>query len=98
MFSLKIYLGEWWSVSNFKEITGSVAIEFQPHCYVKALNNGQFVLSEPHALGKNISYFAFSCTDLIVLSFYLFVDIKYVLTFLTFFFFRNIVKFISSFP
>ncbi|XP_015918695.1 protein FRG1 [Parasteatoda tepidariorum] len=41
----------WWCISNIKEISGPVAIEFQPHCYVKALNNGQFVLGGPHTPG-----------------------------------------------
>ncbi|PRD25194.1 UNVERIFIED_CONTAM: frg1 [Trichonephila clavipes] len=43
--------GGWWSVSVFKEISGPIAIEFQPHCYVKALDNGQFVLGGPHPEG-----------------------------------------------
>lgn len=44
--------GGWWTVTNFKEITGPVSIEFQPHCYVKTLNDGQFVLGGPHVLGS----------------------------------------------
>ncbi|GIY61635.1 protein FRG1 [Caerostris extrusa] len=44
--------GGWWSVSHFKEISGPIAIEFQPHCYVKALDNGQFVLGGPHPDGS----------------------------------------------
>ncbi|XP_054713857.1 protein FRG1-like [Uloborus diversus] len=44
--------GDWWSVSCFKEITGAIAIEFQPHCYIKALDSGQFVLGGPHPPGE----------------------------------------------
>lgn len=44
--------GGWWSISCFKEITGSVAIEFQPHCYVKALDSGLFVLGGPHRVDE----------------------------------------------
>ncbi|KAG8184623.1 hypothetical protein JTE90_022673 [Oedothorax gibbosus] len=44
--------GGWWSVSTFKEISGPIAIEFQPHCYMKALDNGQFVLGGPHETGS----------------------------------------------
>ncbi|XP_035226501.1 protein FRG1-like isoform X2 [Stegodyphus dumicola] len=44
--------GGWWNVSIFKEITGSIAIEFQPHCYVKALDSGLFILGGPHVPGS----------------------------------------------
>lgn len=44
--------GGWWSISSLKEITGSVAIEFQPNCYVKALDSGLFVLGGPHRVGE----------------------------------------------
>lgn len=79
IFKKYIYLGDWWSVSNFKEITGSVAIEFQPHSYVKALDNGQFVLSEPHVLGKTLIllFGVYNCTELIFMAFNLSLDINY---------------------
>ncbi|XP_055924492.1 protein FRG1-like [Argiope bruennichi] len=44
--------GGWWNVTYFKEITGPIALEFQPHCYVKALDNGQFILGGPHPEGN----------------------------------------------
>ena len=44
-------LGGWWSVQNFSEISGTLAIEFGERCYIKALDNGLFVLGPPHDEG-----------------------------------------------
>lgn len=40
--------GGWWSVSNFGEITGSVAIEMQNNSYIHALDTGLFTVGAPH--------------------------------------------------
>lgn len=45
-------------MSVFKEISGPIAIEFQPQCYMKALDNGQFILGGPHEIGiADLFYF-----------------------------------------
>ncbi|XP_025022632.1 protein FRG1 isoform X1 [Python bivittatus] len=38
----------WWTVSNFGEITGTVAIEMGLGTYISALDNGLFTLGAPH--------------------------------------------------
>ncbi|XP_053134782.1 protein FRG1 [Hemicordylus capensis] len=38
----------WWTVSNFGEITGTVAIEMGSGTYISALDNGLFTLGAPH--------------------------------------------------
>lgn len=43
--------GGWWSVQNFSQISGALAIEFGERCYIKALDNGLFVLGPPHDEG-----------------------------------------------
>jgi len=43
--------GGWWSVQKFSQISGSLAIEFGDRCYIKALDNGLFVLGPPHDEG-----------------------------------------------
>nr|CAG4635072.1 EOG090X0DUJ [Alona affinis] len=40
--------GGWWNVESFSQISGNIAIEFGDHCYIKALDNGLFVLGPPH--------------------------------------------------
>lgn len=45
--------GGWWSVQNIEEITGSIAIEFGAQMYVKALDNGLFMLGAPHNPGES---------------------------------------------
>lgn len=37
-------LGNWWAVSNFGEITGTIAIEMDKGAYIHALDNGLFTL------------------------------------------------------
>jgi hypothetical protein len=49
-FSINI-AGGWWSVENFGQISGTLAIEFGERCYIKALDNGLFVLGPPHDEG-----------------------------------------------
>lgn len=44
--------GGWWKTNSVKEITGTVAIEFGNHTYVKALDNGLFTLGAPHSEGE----------------------------------------------
>uniref|UniRef100_A0A8B9SPM8 Protein FRG1 n=1 Tax=Anas platyrhynchos TaxID=8839 RepID=A0A8B9SPM8_ANAPL len=41
-------LGNWWAVSNFGEITGTIAIEMDKGAYIHALDNGLFTLGAPH--------------------------------------------------
>ncbi|KAG8134693.1 putative Protein FRG1-like protein [Naja naja] len=38
----------WWTVTNFGEITGTVAIEMGLGTYINALDNGLFTLGAPH--------------------------------------------------
>lgn len=38
----------WWTVTNFGEITGTVAIEMGHGTYISALDNGLFTLGAPH--------------------------------------------------
>lgn len=40
--------GGWGKIDNIKDITGSVAIEFEHKTYVTALDNGLFTLGMPH--------------------------------------------------
>nr|CAH7729757.1 unnamed protein product [Callosobruchus chinensis] len=47
--------GNWWKISKVEEITGPVAIEFGNHTYVKALDNGMFMLGAPHNEGEGPS-------------------------------------------
>lgn len=44
--------GSWWPISKFDDITGSVAIELSPYCYIQALDNGLFTLGAPHQKGE----------------------------------------------
>ncbi|XP_064305602.1 protein FRG1 [Phalacrocorax carbo] len=41
-------VGNWWAVSNFGEITGTIAIEMDKGAYIHALDNGLFTLGAPH--------------------------------------------------
>ncbi|KAG7458660.1 hypothetical protein MATL_G00222920 [Megalops atlanticus] len=41
-------VGGWWAVSNFGEITGTVAIEMHGSSYVHALDTGLFTVGAPH--------------------------------------------------
>uniref|UniRef100_A0A8D0HME7 Protein FRG1 n=1 Tax=Sphenodon punctatus TaxID=8508 RepID=A0A8D0HME7_SPHPU len=40
--------GGWWTVKNFGEITGTVAVEMGNGTYIHALDNGLFTLGAPH--------------------------------------------------
>lgn len=40
--------GGWWKTTQVSEVTGTVAIEFGNHIYMKALDNGLFTLGAPH--------------------------------------------------
>lgn len=40
-------------MQNFSQISGALAIEFGERCYIKALDNGLFVLGPPHDEGIN---------------------------------------------
>ena len=51
MLPASVFLGGWWAVKKFNQITGSVAFEFSNRCYIKALDNGLFVLGPPHDEG-----------------------------------------------
>ncbi|KAM8879242.1 protein FRG1 [Spinachia spinachia] len=41
-------IGGWWAISNFGEISGSVAIEMQNNAYIHAMDSGLFTLGAPH--------------------------------------------------
>ena len=43
--------GGWWSASSHSHITGPIAIEFDDHCYVKALDDGTFTVGTKHDEG-----------------------------------------------
>uniref|UniRef100_A0A2I3GDH6 Protein FRG1 n=1 Tax=Nomascus leucogenys TaxID=61853 RepID=A0A2I3GDH6_NOMLE len=38
----------WWTVKNFREISGTIAIEMDEGTYIHALDNGLFTLGAPH--------------------------------------------------
>ena len=44
--------GGWWAVEKYHEISGPVAIQFPNGCYIKAMDNGKFVLGAPHGDGE----------------------------------------------
>ena len=44
-------LGVWWTVTNFGEISGTIAIEMDKGTYIHALDNGLFTLGAPHKEG-----------------------------------------------
>ncbi|XP_004409594.1 PREDICTED: protein FRG1-like [Odobenus rosmarus divergens] len=41
-------VGIWWTVTNFGEISGTIAIEMDKGTYIHALDNGLFTLGAPH--------------------------------------------------
>lgn len=45
------FVGIWWTVSNFGEISGTIAIEMDKGAYIHALDNGLFTLGAPHREG-----------------------------------------------
>jgi len=45
--------GGWWPLTNESSITGAVAIELAPYSYVRAMDNGLFVLAAPHQPGED---------------------------------------------
>ncbi|XP_068445200.1 protein FRG1 [Clinocottus analis] len=45
-------VGGWWSVTNFGEISGSVAIEMQTNAYIHAMDSGLFTIGAPHNDGE----------------------------------------------
>ena len=40
--------GGWWAAEKYHEVSGAVAIQFPNNCYMKAMDNGKFVLGAPH--------------------------------------------------
>ena len=44
--------GGWWAAEKIFEVAGPVAIQFPNSCYVKAMDNGKFVLGPPHGDGE----------------------------------------------
>nr|UEK51511.1 Actin-crosslinking domain protein [Parasacculina yatsui] len=44
--------GGWWSVSQMSDLKGIIAIEMTDNCYIKALDNGLFILGAPHKHGE----------------------------------------------
>ncbi|KAF3825548.1 hypothetical protein GH733_005530 [Mirounga leonina] len=49
-------VGIWWTVTNFGEISGTIAIEMDKGTYIHALDNGLFTLGAPHkeVIGKSL--------------------------------------------
>nr|XP_003701004.1 PREDICTED: protein FRG1 homolog [Megachile rotundata] len=47
--------GGWWKATQVLDVTGTVAIEFGNHTYMKALDNGLFTLGAPHDEGEGPS-------------------------------------------
>lgn len=47
--------GGWWCANTFEEISGPIAIEMTPQCYIQSLDNGLFTLGPPHKLGEGPS-------------------------------------------
>ena len=47
--------GGWWTAEKIFEVTGPIAIQFPNSCYMKAMDNGKFVLGAPHADGEQPS-------------------------------------------
>ena len=45
-------VGGWWCLDNFASLTGQVCIEIQPQCYVRARDNGTFIVGQPHNVGE----------------------------------------------
>uniref|UniRef100_A0A2I3GAK5 Uncharacterized protein n=1 Tax=Nomascus leucogenys TaxID=61853 RepID=A0A2I3GAK5_NOMLE len=45
------FLGTWWTVINFGEISGTIAIEMDEGTYIHALDNGLFTLGAPQKEG-----------------------------------------------
>ncbi|XP_004853124.1 protein FRG1 isoform X3 [Heterocephalus glaber] len=41
-------VGMWWTVANFGDISGTIAIEMDKGTYIHALDNGLFTLGAPH--------------------------------------------------
>jgi protein FRG1 len=44
--------GGWWAAEKYHEVTGAIAIQFPNNCYMKAMDNGKFVLGAPHGDGE----------------------------------------------
>eukprot|EP00088_Acartia_fossae_P024766 TRINITY_DN25658_c0_g1_i1.p1 TRINITY_DN25658_c0_g1~~TRINITY_DN25658_c0_g1_i1.p1 ORF type:complete len:270 (-),score=41.10 TRINITY_DN25658_c0_g1_i1:374-1183(-) len=44
--------GGWWLAENYHHIVGPVALQFSNGAYMKALDNGKFVLGAPHGQGE----------------------------------------------
>ncbi|KAK2142417.1 hypothetical protein LSH36_958g00085 [Paralvinella palmiformis] len=47
--------GDWWSVEQFDDITGSIAVELKPMVYMLAQDNGLFVTGPSHDIGEGPS-------------------------------------------
>jgi len=44
--------GGWWAADKYHEISGPVALQFPNGCYMRAMDNGKFVLGAPHGDGE----------------------------------------------
>jgi len=42
----------WWAAENYYQIVGPVALQFNNGAYMKALDNGKFILGAPHGEGE----------------------------------------------
>lgn len=45
-------LGGWVTLEDIDSVNGPVAIEIMPYCYIKALDNGLFMVGDPHPPGE----------------------------------------------
>jgi protein FRG1 len=48
--------GGWWKCTEVSQITGSIALQFGDHRFVKALDDGSFTLSAPHPKGEGPAF------------------------------------------
>jgi len=53
---LSLTLGDWWSVEQFDDITGSIAVELKPMVYMLAQDNGLFVTGPSHDIGMGMHF------------------------------------------
>ena len=44
--------GGWWAAEKIYEIAGPVAIQFPNSCFMRAMDNGKFMLGPPHGDGE----------------------------------------------
>ncbi|CAG2117301.1 unnamed protein product, partial [Medioppia subpectinata] len=45
--------GNWFQIKTFDQITGQIAVEMSPYQYIRALDNGLFILGAAHSPGES---------------------------------------------